>query len=468
MAYLGLNNLPAYNPSTSFMGGYQTMQNFLTNQAQQKALTAGQNITNQYAPQVNQANIANTQATAALNQAQATSPNINPQANYQAMYNAYMNTTNPQEKAGYAALLNKSVISPPNYMGMPGMTANGPFSTNPNTYGGQPVAAPQGGPPQAQPPMTAPQQGQPMSAPPPNGQMPMNSPQGNVTGSNYNPNFATGNPGGMPALPPPVNPNQAPLATAYNMMTSSRAPKQKVLDNGDTSTIVSAPTTTAQSQAQIRDSARAELTSMAPTVTSSPYQGNIFQRYGAPASDLGSYFLNYLSGTPQPQDLVNRMVHGYLAGNLLPAVGGSGARVDLASNAGEKAQQKSSDAYGRALPDPDSFLFKDLFPAAITAKAGPDLTSSIQNSGDAANKEAAIGSPVQVATSQVADLGGNPTPYQQQPLSFQGGSPQSSQGSQALPPMPTFKNENEFNSWYLGLPPDQRQAYKAKLSGGNK
>ncbi len=258
MPYLGLNNLPAYNPSTSFMGGYQTMQNFLTNQAQVKAQTANQNITNQYAPQVNQANIAQTQSAAALNQAQANSPNVNPQANYQAMYNAYMNATNPQEKAGYAALLNKSVISPPNYMGMPGMTANGPFSTNPNTYAGQPVAPPQGGPPQGQPPMMAPQQGQPMSAPPSNGGQPM----GNA-----------GPYAGGYQMPPAVSPNQPPQSMSYNPMTMSRAPKQAILNNGQSSTVVSAPTGDTQTLAQTRSVGGAELNYLNPLIAKAPYMG---------------------------------------------------------------------------------------------------------------------------------------------------------------------------------------------------
>ena len=445
MAYLGLNTLPQYNPANSPLqqgiSTYQNMQQFPLLQAKRQAAIQQQQIANQYAPQIDQASIAQTQAQAALQKAQSNSPEINPQGNATALYQAWLGSSNPQEKAMYGALLNRSLMNNGMY-GIPGMMAQGIFNTNPNSYGSSQNSQP---PPQGSQLSTI------TGGPPPVQQFAN-------TGSAYGFQGSQGMPPSswQAGQLPPVNPNQSPQGIIPNMMTMYRAPKQISLNNGQTSTVVSAPTTQAQTNQQNRDQALSELSYMAPFVNNAPYQGNFFQRDISPLWDLGKYGLGFGGN-----DLKNKLISADTAQRLTPSLGGLGARVALGANAGQGAQQQYEDAYSNNLP---GSWIHGLFPQSITQAGKNNATSIEQNAGDIANKTLATGTPVQVPTNQLYNQGGNPTSYQQHnviaPPSTQ------NQSSQQVPNFPSFNKLEDARAWFKSQPYSVQQAYLKSM--GNK
>lgn len=90
MSYLGLNNLPQFNPTNTpwaqGVGMYQNLQQFPLQQQQKQLANQQQQIANQYAPQVNQSNIALAQAQASFAQQQANETAI--KAKYPLMYSS--------------------------------------------------------------------------------------------------------------------------------------------------------------------------------------------------------------------------------------------------------------------------------------------------------------------------------------------------------------------------------------------
>jgi hypothetical protein len=447
MAYLGLNNLPQYNPQNSPLalgvGMYQNMQQFPLLQQQRQLQNQQTQIANQYAPQVNQANIA-------LTQAQANSPQMNPQGNYQNLYQAWMNSKDPYEKAGLGALLNKSVAANPNYMGMPAQMATGPFGTNPNSYGGQQQTqptvqnSPQGMPPPMQSPPNPgiPYQGQNI------GGITSQNPQGGMYSNQWQP--------GM--LPPPVNPNQSPVGSAYNFMTASRAPKQQVLNNGPTSTVLSAPTGDSQTLGQTRSVGAAELNYLAPLIANAPYQG-----LGGDLSalyDLGKYGYNYLTGGDNSA-LGDRIVSGASATSLAPEYGAIQARTSTGKTPGIELVDKFGN---HMIPSPLSSEIIKLLPPGLQSKLIQNNANISGNVEQIANQNLASGFPTQVNSNQVAYQGGNPTPPMQKPVILPPGM-QGQQASPSLPPMPQFQSRDELRSWFKNLSPQQKLAYAPQLGG---
>lgn len=463
MSYLGLGQGPRFDPGNTPIAAAQNFSNFLQNRQLNQQKVQQAQINNQYLPQQSQANINQTNSASALNTAQANSPSINPVASGNSLYQSFLNAKSPQEAAYWAAQLNKQTVAPANMMGIPAGPAAGPFNTNPGAYGSQ--VSPQQGQPQGNYGSGIPMQQSP--------QMPV-YPQsgGGITPQNTNPNFTSPSGGSngqvgtnVPGMSP-VDPNQAPNSVSYNPMSMSRAPHQAVVNNGATSTIVSAPSDGALTNLQIRNQALAEQRVGAPYVLADPYQGNIIQRDISPFADLALSSFGDSSAR-------NRLIQGDTAERLVTPVSGQGARVALAGNAGEGTMNSYEKNYDDNMTGPwAQSLLRFFEPGSIGVAGKKNALAVEQNSGIAANQESGIGNPIQVPTNQVISQGGNPTAIQPLPVTGYSNpsapsSPSAQPGNQPLPPMPNFSNSDELRGWFKGLSPQQKLAYAPQLKGGN-
>lgn len=410
---------------------YQNMQRFPLTQALTQAQIQQQNIANQYAPQINQANIAQTNSAAALNTANANSPSINPVASGSAIYNAYANAVksgNPQQAAFWAAKLNQQTTAPMNMMGMPAGPAAGPYNTNPGAYPSvQMSQAPAntnatGGAPNFQ-------AGQAYSAPS-QGYM-QSSPTGQLGGQNAFLNMLSNykTRGMQQATQDPNNPN--------NVVTTS------------------APTTATQDVNQVRALSATEAQKLLPTISSgvlpynNEYSGNIRLGVDSLLAEFGN------------QGATQRLQDYMTARSLMPSYGGDLAKMAGYTKPGVELEKTYAEAQ---FPNLAEYGVKWI-PANISTNAlQPGLTADI-NAQNSAQQLAAQNFPVSTPRSQVGWAGG----VAGSNAPGQASAPQGqSQQAQAFPTPPTFENASEARGWFKSLSPSQQTAYLNTLPKGRK
>lgn len=423
MAYLGLNNLPQYNPANSPLqqgvGMYQQMAQFPLLQQQRQANIAQTQLQNQYYPQVTQANIAQSQAQAALQKAQSNSPEINPVGAGNSLYAAYLNASSPQEKAYWAAQLNKQSVAPMNMMGMPASPAAGAFSANPASYGN----------------MQTPSAG-------------MGAPNSNVSGGTVPPmGFQAGQ-----SYSAPMDQSGAMSNPILNFLSGYRAKgmQQATQDpnNPNNAVVTTSPTNTTTSNIQGRDLGNAELNVVNPIISkyvapyNSPIEGNIRLLIDSGLARMGD------------QSAINRLSQYRAGQGLMSALGGSEAKQSGYTQPGIQFEQEIEKQNYPGLAE----KFSDLIPAAANNAAAPLILSGANKINAVAQNLGAQNFPVSTPRSQLGWAGGvagSNAPTQPQGSTAQNNVSQ----SQAFPPPPAFSNSDEARGWFKSLSPAQQTAY---------